>query len=148
MCPAGDMSFDENAYNDTFYTSNISPQKHKFNDGVWNRLEQKVRYWAVKYDGLYVITGGVLESSLQTIGKEKVSVPTYFYKVLLSKSDGKIKLIAFLIPNEASEKPLYDFVVSVDQIEKMTGIDFFPKLDDKIEEKLESSNDYKAWSFN
>lgn len=148
LCPAGDMSFDENAYNDTFYTSNISPQKHKFNDGVWNRLEQKVRYWAVKYDGLYVITGGVLESSLQTIGKEKVSVPTYFYKVLLSKSDGKIKLIAFLIPNEASEKPLYDFVVSVDQIEKMTGIDFFPKLDDKIEEKLESSNDYKAWSFN
>ncbi|WP_343022639.1 DNA/RNA non-specific endonuclease [Flavobacterium sp. PL12] len=147
LCPAGDMAFDQNAYNDTFLTSNISPQDHKFNEGVWNRLEQKVRYWAVKYDGLYVVTGGVLESSLPTIGKEKVSVPKYFYKVLMSTVGNKSKMIAFLVPNEKSDKPLYEFVVSVDSIEKLTGIDFFPKLEDKVEDILQRNTDYKDWSF-
>jgi endonuclease G len=148
LCPAGDMEFVIDAYNDTFFTSNISPQLHEFNSGVWNRLEQKVRYWATKYDGVYIITGGVLESSLKTIGKEKVSVPQYFYKVLLENTEGNFKMIAFLIPNSESKNPLYSFVVSVDRIEKMTGIDFFPKLNDKIENRLEKSSDYKNWSFN
>ncbi|MFV5687072.1 DNA/RNA non-specific endonuclease [Flavobacterium sp. ZT3R25] len=148
LCPAGDMEFAFNAYKDTFFTSNISPQSHDFNGGVWNRLEQKVRYWATKYDGIYVITGGVLDSSLKTIGKEKVSVPKYFYKVLLNNSEGKFKMIAFLLPNAESDTPLYDFVVSVDRIEKLTGIDFFPKLEDSLENQLEKSSDYKSWSFN
>jgi endonuclease G len=148
LCPAGDMEFSRNAYNDTFFTSNISPQLHPFNEGVWNRLEQKVRYWATKYDGVYVVTGGVLESSLKTIGRENVSVPKYFYKILLDKFDGEYKMIAFIVPNEASDKPLYDFVVSVDYIEKLTGIDFFPKLEDRIENQLEKNSDYKSWSFN
>lgn len=148
LCPAGDMEFNRNAYNDTFFTSNISPQNHDFNAGVWNRLEEKTRYWATKYDGIYVVTGGVFQSSLRTIGKEKVLVPNYFYKILLDDSNGKYKMIAFLVPNEKSDKPLYDFVVSVDSIEKMTGINFFPKLDDAVEDSLEKSSDYKSWSFN
>lgn len=148
LCPAGDMAFEKNAYNDTFFTSNISPQEHDFNDGVWNRLEQKVRYWSTKYDGVYVITGGVLQPSLETIGKEGVSVPKYFYKILLDNYNGVYKMIAFWVPNEKSDKPLYEFVVSVDSIEKMTGIDFFPKLDDATENRLEKNSDYKAWSFN
>jgi endonuclease G, mitochondrial len=115
---------------------------------VWKRLEEKTRYWAAKYDGIYVVTGGVLKAPLKTIGREKVSVPQYFYKILLDKSNGKYKMIAFLIPNQKSDKPLYAFVVSVDSIEKMTGIDFFPKLDDKTENRLEKGNDYKSWSFN
>ena len=147
LCPAGDMEFAINAYNDTFFTSNISPQVHDFNGGVWNRLEQKVRYWATKYDGIYVITGGVLQPSLKTIGKEEVLVPNYFYKILLDNSNGEYKIIAFLVPNEKSDKPLYSFVVSVDSLEKMTGIDFFPKLENKTENRLEKSSDYKAWSF-
>jgi endonuclease G len=147
LCPAGDMEFNKKAYEDTFLTSNISPQVHAFNDGVWNRLEQKVRYWAVKYDDIYVITGGVLNDSDITIGKEKVLVPKYFYKILLDESNGKYKMIAFLVPNEKSERPLYDFVVSVDSIEKLTGIDFFPHLDDKIEDALEKNTDYKSWIF-
>ncbi|MFV8327600.1 DNA/RNA non-specific endonuclease [Flavobacterium sp. ZS1P14] len=145
LCPAGDMEFAFNAYNDTFFTSNISPQLHDFNSGVWNRLEQKVRYWAVKYNGIYVITGGVLEPSLKTIGKEGVSVPKYFYKVLLDTSEGKFKMIAFLVPNAESNKLLYDFVVSVDRVEKLTGIDFFPKLEDRIEDQLEKNSNYKNW---
>ena len=147
LCPAGDMEFAINAYNDTFFTSNISPQLHDFNGGVWNRLEQKVRYWATKYDGVYVITAGVLQPNLKTIGQEQVLVPNYFYKILLDNSNGQYKMIAFLVPNAKSNKPLYEFVVSVDSIEKMTGIDFFPKLDDKTENSLEKNSDYKAWSF-
>ena len=148
LCPAGDMEFAIDAYNDTFLTSNISPQLRDFNNGIWNRLEQKVRYWAVKYDGLYVITGGVLKESSRTIGKEKVLVPKYFYKILLHNYDGNYKMIAFLVPNEGSNKPLYSFVVSVDRVEEMTGIDFFPKLKDGVENQLEKNSDYKNWSFN
>ena len=147
LCPAGDMEFDLNGYNDTFLTSNISPQERNFNNGVWNRLEQKVRYWAVKYNGLYVVTGGVLEPSLQTIGKEKVAVPHFFYKILVNRSGGNCKMIGFLIPNEESNAPLYQFVVSVDAIEKATGLNFFPSLNDAIENALEKSSDYKNWSF-
>jgi endonuclease G, mitochondrial len=147
LCPAADMEFDLKAFNDTFYTSNISPQNHDFNCGIWNRLEQKVRYWAIKYDGVYVITGGILKQSNKTIGKEKVLVPQYFYKIILNKSYDNYKMIAFLVPNEKSDKPLYSFVVSADSIEKMTGIDFFPKLDNKTEDRLEKSSNYKSWSF-
>lgn len=148
LCPAGDMKFSKEAYDETFLTSNISPQKHNFNDGIWNTLEGKVRYWATKYDGLYVVTGGVLRDGLKTIGSEHVAVPEYFYKVLLDDSRGQYKMIGFLVPAVLSNKPLYEYVVPVDQIEKMTGIDFFPKLDDSIENKLESRSDYKSWSFN
>jgi endonuclease G len=102
----------------------------------------------VKYDGLYVITGGVLKESSHTIGKENVLVPKYFYKILLDKYEGNLKMIAFLVPNEKSNKPLYSYVVSVDRVEKVTGIDFFPKLKDDLENQLEQSSDYKNWSFN
>ena len=95
LCPAGDMEFAINAYIDTFFTSNISPQTHDFKGGVWNRLEQKVRYWATKYDDLYVITAGVLQPHSKTIGQEQVLVPNYFYKILLDNSNGQYKMIAF-----------------------------------------------------
>ena len=148
LCPAGDMKFNKKAYYDTFLTSNISPQTHEFNDGIWNTLEGKVRYWANKYDGIYVVTGGVLNSNLKTIGKEKVAVPQYFYKVLLNSYNGKYKMIGFLVPAQDSSKPLYEFVVPVNEIEKLTGLDFYPKLDDTIENLLESNSNYKEWSFN
>ena len=148
LCPAGDMKFSKEAFDETFLTSNISPQKHNFNDGIWNTLEQKVRYWAVKYDGIYVVTGGVLNDNLKTIGEEDVAVPEYFYKVLLDTSRDGYKMIGFLVPAVDSKKPLYEFVVPVDEIEKMTGIDFYPSLNDKIENSLEKRSDYKLWSFN
>ena len=145
LCPAGDRKQSQEMYDETFFTSNASPQLYDFNAGVWNRLENKVRYWAGKYDGIYVVTGGVLTDDLKTIGKEDVSVPKYFYKVLLTKD--KTRMIAFLVPHEKSNQPLYEFVVSVDELENKTGINFFPKLDDAIENKLEASKDYKGWSF-
>jgi endonuclease G, mitochondrial len=147
LCPAADMKFSKKAFEDTFFTSNISPQKHNFNDGIWNTLEDKVRYWAGKYKSIYVVTGGVLTGGLAHIGKENVAVPNFFYKVLFEKSRGEYKMIAFLVPSEKSDKPLYDFVVSVDDLEKMTGIDFYPTLPNEIETRLEKKSDYKDWSF-
>jgi endonuclease G len=148
LCAAADMRLTKEAFDETFYTSNISPQMHRFNDGVWKRLEEKTRYWAQKYNGIYVVTGGVLQKNLKTIGRENVAVPNYFYKILFSNTNGKYKMVGFLVPHQDSDAALYSFVVSVDAIEKMTGIDFFPQLDDKIENELEQKSDYKAWSFN
>ena len=148
LCPAADRRYSKYAHDETFLTSNISPQEHQFNSGIWNTLEQKVRYWAAKYNGVFVVTGGVLRGNMKTIGEEKVAVPNYFYKVLVDNNNGKTKMIAFLIPHKNSNKPLYHFVVSVDSIEKLTGIDFFPQLSDDIENTLEASSSYKAWNFN
>lgn len=147
LCPAGDRRFSKEAHDETFLTSNISPQEYKFNAGLWNRLEQKVRYWASKYDGVYVVTGGVLENNLPTIGDEAVAVPSKFYKIVLDYNNGAPKVLAFLVPHADSEKPLYDYVVSVDAIEALTGIDFFPNLEDSIEDKIEAESNYKRWSF-
>jgi endonuclease G len=147
LCPAGDRRFSKFAHDETFLTSNVSPQNHKFNAGIWNRLEQKSRYWAIKYKELYIVTGGVLSANLKTIGSEKITVPNYFYKIILDYHEPEIKAIAFLIPHKKSEKALYQFVTSIDEIEILTGIDFFPELEDSIEDKLEKSTSYTNWSF-
>ncbi|PQV51266.1 endonuclease G [Jejuia pallidilutea] len=147
LCPAADRRYTKAAHDETFLTSNISPQDHQFNAGIWNTLEQKVRYWARKYNGVFVVTGGVLSGRMKTIGREGVSVPNYFYKVLIDSNSGKTKMIAFLMPHKDSSKPLYEFVVSVDEVEALTGIDFFPELADELENKLEASRSYKDWSF-
>jgi endonuclease G len=148
LCPAGDRKYSKEAHDETFLTSNISPQTHDFNSGVWNRLEQKVRYWASKYDGVFVVSGGVLKGSMKTIGSEKVAVPNQFYKVIIDTNSGETKMLAFLMDHKDSKAPLYTFVVSVDEVEKLTGIDFFKELEDEKENRLEASRKYKNWSFN
>lgn len=148
LCPAGDRKYSRAAHDETFLTSNISPQKHSFNAGVWNRLEQKTRYWARKYDGVFVVSGGVLKGQMKTIGSEKVAVPNQFYKIIIDNNSGNTKMLAFLLDHQASNKPLYTFVVSVDKIEALTGIDFFHELEDEKERVLEASSNYKMWSFN
>ncbi|AUC75484.1 DNA/RNA non-specific endonuclease [Olleya sp. Bg11-27] len=147
LCPAGDRKYSKSAHDETFLTSNVSPQRHDFNAGVWNRLEQKTRYWASKYDGVFVVSGGILKGKMKTIGTEKVAVPNQFYKVLIDNNSGKTKVIAFLMAHQESDQPLYKFVTSVDTIEDLTGIDFFSELDDTTENRLEASSDYKGWSF-
>lgn len=148
LCPAGDRRFSKDAYDETFLTSNISPQNPEFNAGVWNALEQKVRYWAQKYDGVYVVTGGVLKDDLEHIGSERVTVPKQFYKIVYDYQESKPKMIAFLMANENSTAPLHAFVVTVDSIQKLTGIDFFPELEDGLEQALETQSDIKAWHLN
>ncbi|MGB1450563.1 MAG: DNA/RNA non-specific endonuclease, partial [Marinirhabdus sp.] len=129
----------------TFLTSNISPQEKKFNAGIWNRLEQKTRDWAQKKNGVYVVTGGILNGKTRTIGYENVTVPGAFYKIVLDKAGGGYDAIAFIIPNRASDASFYDHTVTIDEIEAQTGIDFFNKLPDSTETALEAKMAGKGW---
>lgn len=147
LCPAGDRRFSEFAYNETFYTSNISPQDRGFNAGIWNRLEMQIRQWAKKYGTLFVVTGGILESGLEEIGEEDVDVPKYYYKIVARGDVDNLKVIAFLMPNYENTDPLHYFVVPVDKIEKVTGLDFFQELPDLTETKLESKSTLAGWKF-
>jgi len=147
LCPAGDRRFSDYAYNETFYTSNITPQKNDFNSGIWNELEMRIRKWAKQYDGLYIITGGVLEEGLSTIGEEDVAVPEWYYKIVV-KEDGKdIKALAFLIPHQDTKEPLAKFLVTVDDLEEISGIDFFSKMDEDTESRLEQSLNSNYWNI-
>lgn len=145
LCPAGDRRISFEAYTETFLTSNISPQNKEFNSGIWNRLEQKVRFWAEKYNGVYVITGPILKPGLSTIGDEKVAVPDEFYKIVYDVSDENKKGIGFIIPNAPSSRSFYEYAVPIDEIEVKTGINFFPNLSEKVQESIESSVNLQAW---
>jgi endonuclease G, mitochondrial len=148
ICPAEDMSFSEEAMSETFYLSNMSPQDPSFNRGIWSSLEAQVREWASDYDSLFVITGLVLTSNKGTIGANKVSVPKYYYKVILDYCQPEIKMIAFLLPNEKGVGTIVSYSVTTDSVEMLTGIDFFPALPDDIENKLESNCKPENWGIN
>ncbi|NNK10655.1 MAG: DNA/RNA non-specific endonuclease [Flavobacteriaceae bacterium] len=147
LCPAGDRRFSESAYNETFYTSNITPMERDFNAGIWNSLEIQVREWAKRYDSLWVITGGVLTEDLPGIGYESVSVPEAFYKIILRGTADRPEVIAFLIPHTASSGALDQFRVSVDSIEKLSKLNFFESLDDEVERRLESDARDSDWRY-
>jgi endonuclease G, mitochondrial len=145
LAPAADFKWSSTAMEESFYMSNISPQVPSFNRGIWKKLEEQVRFWAIENEELYVVTAGVLFDGLPSIGQNKVSIPKYYYKALLDLKDPEQKAIAFIMANEASNKPLREFAVTIDSLEKFTGIDFFPALEDQLEEKLESSLELERW---
>ncbi|MGX1931186.1 DNA/RNA non-specific endonuclease [Flagellimonas sp. 2504JD4-2] len=147
LCPAGDRRFSEQAYNETFYTSNISPQDRDFNAGVWNRLEQQVRYWCKKYGDLTVITGGVLENGLEEIGEEDVDVPNAFYKIVFRKDGDSVQILCFLIPNKESSASLKHFLIPIDELEEITFIDFFENQPKAWQKKIEEKVDASGWKF-
>ena len=147
LVPVGDMSFDSTAMRETFYMSNISPQLRGFNNGIWKELEENVRDWAYSHHGLYIISGPVLTKGLSKhIGKNGVAVPSYFYKVLLEYNEKGKAGIGFLIPHEISTLPLQSYMVPIDSIEQITGIDFFRDfLSEKEQASLESVADKSSW---
>ncbi|WP_343487979.1 DNA/RNA non-specific endonuclease [Allomuricauda sp. d1] len=147
LCPAGDRRFSEYAYNETFYTSNIVPQDKAFNTGIWNRLEQQVRYWCKNYGSLYVVTGGILHNNLYEIGEEDVDVPEQFFKIIFRKDGKNTKVLAFLFPHRESQASLKRFLVSVDSLEKVSGLDFFHQMDESVQEKLEAKVNTAGWKF-
>ncbi len=147
LAPASDMGWSANAMAESFYYSNISPQDKSFNRGIWKRLEELVRTWAVENNSVYVVTGPVLTSGLSSIGANKVSVPKYFYKVILDYTEPGIKGIGFIMENARSSSPLQNFVVTIDSVEKFTGIDFFPALPDDQEKLIEGTLCIKCWSW-
>lgn len=145
LCPAGDRRFSEQAYNETFFTSNVSPQDREFNAGIWNRLEQQIRRWCKRYGDLYIVTGGVLQPQLEEIGDEGVEVPEYFYKIVYRPSDEAV--VSYLIPNQEQQLPLSHFEIAVDELEAKTGIDFFFQLDPRKQAAFESRQKVGKWSY-
>ena len=146
LCPAGDFNASRVTKKETFYMSNIAPQEPYFNRGIWNDLEVKFRDWVNRDGDIFMVTGPVLRDGLETIGRSnRVAIPEYFYKVAFCKANGKPKMIAFLMKNEPSNKSLKSFVVTVDEVEKITGIDFFSKLPDNLENRLEAQIGTDEW---
>jgi len=145
LVPAGDRRFSEEAYNETFYTSNISPQDKEFNAGIWNRLEQQVRQWCRRHGDLIVITGGVLEGGLQEIGPEDVDVPRTFFKIVLRQNGTDLEALSFLVPAVESSRSLEEFLVSVDSLEVLTGLDFFEKQSREWQHRIESKAASSLW---
>ena len=144
LCPAADMTLNKTSMSESFYLSNMSPQTAGFNRGIWSTLESDVRNWALKYNKIYVVTGPIFKDNLGKIGANEVTVPGYYYKVIY---DGNKRMIGLILPNASSSKSMDQFVVTVDQIEQQTGIDFFPGLDDQLENQLESSANTIGWEF-
>ena len=145
MCPAGDNKWDESAMSETFLLSNMCPQTSSLNTGLWNRLEQSCRMWAKKYGNLYIVCGPVLlRTEHETIGLNKVVVPEAFFKVILCLQ-GKPKAIGFVIRNNDGKKKRDQFVNTVDDVERITGIDFFSALPDSIENAVESYANLEDW---
>jgi endonuclease G len=145
LAPAKTMSLNETSMSESFYMSNMSPQIPEFNRGIWKRLEGKVRYWAEVNDSLYVVTGPILSRPIDIIGDNDVTVPRAFYKVLLGFKNSKIKGISFIIPNQKSDKSIYSYAVSIDEIEKITQIDFYHNLDSLLQAKVEANKSIKVW---
>ncbi len=143
LCPSADVRHDAAAQSETFYMSNISPQEPNFNRGVWKKLEELVRQFVSVHDSLYVVTGPVLQDKLKQIGKRnKVAVPELFYKIIYTPKNGG-HMIGFLMPNKGSNKKLSTFIVSVDEIESVTGLNFFSNVAN--ESDLESKPGNVRW---
>ena len=156
LAPSADMRFEPNAMSECFYTSNISPQKAKFNAGIWNDLEMQVRYWAQKFGSVYVVTGPILtDANLEKMryknnrGVEEISsitVPNRFFKIVFDYSyEGKEKMIGFIIPQNIKAGDIFEYAVTVDSIETLTGLDFFQNIPISTQKKYESRLNVEAW---
>lgn len=147
MCPAGDNHFDAKAMNESFYMSNICPQNHELNAGKWNDLEIACRKWANRYQQLFIVCGPIIDKrNGKRIGKEhEIIVPEKFFKVILITSTKPARAIGYIFENNGSDRPYK--VHSIDEVEIITGMDFFPNLPDKIEDLVESRYEASDWRW-
>lgn len=147
LAPAADMKWDKQAMEESFYMSNICPQVHGLNAGLWNQLENKVRTWAQRDSAIIVVCGPIVESNPMTIGEKRVAVPKQFYKIVASPYNSTPQGIAFLFDNEDLDGALYRYALSIDSIENLTGIDFLYNLPDSLENYIEHNIDPEAWQL-
>ena len=156
MAPNADLNWDVEAQDECFYLSNMCPQGHDFTAGIWLDLENQVRRWAERDSAVTIVCGPVLPrtaaqaSPMKKIGKGHVLVPEYFYKIVFAPFSDQPRAIGFVMPNHNEKKgrrnrPVSDYAVTVDSIESLTGIDFFPALQDDVEKAVESSYNLKLW---
>jgi endonuclease G len=145
MAPAGDMKWDAKAMEESFYTTNICPQNHNLNSGDWKELEEQVRDWAIKNEKVYVVCGPIVKKNYATVGANNVAVPDSFYKVVLMYRDGNWRSLGFVFANKSGNKPLDTYAKSVDEVEKLTGLDFFSVLPDEIENEIEKNKSFEEF---
>lgn len=137
MAPAGDMKWSHQAMLESFYLSNVCPQNKNLNRGDWKELEELERQWALS-EGTVSITAGPIYSKKNPlrIGANKVAVPDGFFKVILVNYPDAPKAYGFIFRNEAGSHPLSHYQLSVNEVERRTGMDFFPGLSEEIEERV------------
>ena len=134
----------------------MSPQRNKFNTGIWLTLEGQVQSWGrscTSSDTLYVVKGGTIDKEDQIRGyisnDRSKPIPRYYYMALLFKKGDSFKAIAFWMEHTDSKPSktikLVDYALSIDELEEKTGIDFFPSLNDNLENALEATYSTKAW---
>lgn len=146
MCPAGDMKWSQQAMQDCHYMTNICPQTAELNKTWWEHLERACRSWARQDGSVQIVCGPVFSDNPKRFGKKhRMAVPKGFYKVVLSLKEGKEKAIGFYYTNDDAPQPMEDAVRSVDDIEQLTGIDFFSSLPDEQEDRLEAMTDLRSW---
>lgn len=145
MCPAADNKWSKKAMEESFLFTNMCPQNGNLNRGDWNEMEMACRKWAKKYGDLYIVCGPILyKGKHKTIGKNKVVVPEAFFKVVLRTGDNP-QAIGFIYKNTSGNRPKDSYVNTVDEVERITGIDFFPSLPDNVEKKVEAECDLGLW---
>lgn len=147
IAPAGDMTWSTNAMKNAYFMTNMSPQVPDFNRGIWKDLESKVRDFAVAEGSIYVYTGPIFTTNncRTVIGRScSIEVPEAYYKVILSEKEPRT-MIGFILRNEGSTNSLPSFIVTVDEVERRTGLDFFSELPDEDEVALESTVVTNRW---
>lgn len=154
ICASEDRVYSIEANIQTFYYSNMSPQRNSFNAGIWVNLEQKVQTWGRSNtfrDTLYVAKGGTIDKDNQVLtyisGDKSKPVPKYYFMALLCKKGNGYKAIGFWLEHKTYPTPynLSEQVVTIDKLEELTGIDFFHNLPDKLENAVESQVEPSAW---
>lgn len=147
LCPAADQKWSQQAMSDCFVMGNICPQDHSLNTGAWNTLENKERQWAVRDSAIMIVAGPIYSASdTQRIGNAGVRVPGAFFKVLAAPYLDEPRGIAFVYPNMKASGNMENYAMSIDELEKITGFDFFPALPDDVEKKIESAYSFKEWN--
>lgn len=147
MCPAADQKWSEQAMNDCFVMANMCPQLHDLNAGAWETLESKERMWAKRDSAVMIIAGPIYtEDDNSYIDKSKVRIPGAFFKVLLAPYLEEPRGIAFVYPHMKCPGNMQDYATTIDEVEKITGFDFFSELPDEIENKIESEYSFTDWN--
>ena len=145
MCPAGDNKWDSEAMYESFLLTNCCPQNANLNSGSWNQIEMSCRRWAEKYGDIYIVCGPILfNQEHKTIGPNNIVVPEAFFKVVLCLN-GTPKGIGFVRRNTDSSRRKDFYINSINEIERITGITFFPLLPRDISKAIKSKADLKEW---
>ncbi|WP_447474651.1 DNA/RNA non-specific endonuclease [Vibrio harveyi] len=143
LAPSATMDFTRESMKQSFLMSNMSPQLPGFNRVGWRVLEEHVRDLANEYNELYVVTGPIYQGNEGTIGNGVV-IPSAFYKVILDPSFDEA--IAFIVPHrDVSSSELANFITTIDEVERQTGLDFFAQTPDSIEDNMESVKWEEMW---